>query len=165
MPRSYEELTQQVLTLVAADRTVQWGVADAAREALDELGLTARQVATDWGFSASTVRKLRRVAQCFPDVGQRWPDVPFSIYVMATATPDPATWVQRAAQAQWSTRDLRDAIRAVHAADPDALWQQRAEQTVQRLRRVGQEAPPAVRAYLRTALQSWLQEMPHGAGL
>ena len=161
MPRAYEELTQLALNLVDADRTVQWGIGDYAREALEELGVPVSQIATDWGFAKSTIRKMVTVVKRFPRAVDRNPELSFSHYIIAGATTDPVYWVNWAADTHASTRDLRDAVNQAGARDPTAEKVRQAEAAIQRLRRIWQEADPDLRDHMRGPLRAfWEAERP-----
>ena len=148
MADAYETLTQKVLTLVEADRTVKWGIADYAREALEDLGIPAQQLASDWGFAATTIRKMVRVAKLFPETQDRNPELSFTHYIIASATTNPRQWIETAADHQWSTRDLREAVNVAKAHDPGEEKTRQAEAAIQRLRRIWQEADADLRAYM-----------------
>ncbi|NMP23817.1 hypothetical protein [Sulfobacillus harzensis] len=154
--RTYADLTQLALNLVEAEHATQWTLADLAREAAEEIGVSPRQVASDWGLSASTVRTLVRVVRTFSPE-QRSPVLSFSHYRIAASTANPAEWVARAEDEQWSTRDLRDAIRAAHAADPAEERRRQADQAIQRVRRVWQEADPDLREHMRGPLVAFME--------
>ncbi len=157
MPRAYAELTQLALNLVDADRTVQWGIGDYAREALEDLGVPIEHIASDWGFAKSTIRKMVKVVKKFPRADQRNPELSFSHYVIAAGTSDAAYWVAWAADTQASTRDLREAVNVAKARDPIEEKTRQAEAAIQRVRRIWQEADEALRDHMRGPLQAFLQ--------
>lgn len=161
MPHAYEDLTQMALNLVEAEHATHWTLADLAREAVEEVGVSPRQVASDWGLSASTVRTLVRVARTFPP-NQRSPVLSFSHYRIAASTANPAEWVARAEDQQWSTRDLQDAIRAAHAADPAEERRRQADQAIQRVRQAWDAGDAAQRQWLVQAVRRWLTDVKGG---
>ena len=120
MPVNYAELTQAVLNTVEITERGRWDVAEYARLALDDCGVTARQVASDWGFGAATIRKWAACARMWPDADDRLPTLTLSHYILALGADDPRAAIEAAADAQWSTRQLRDALRAAGAPDPTA---------------------------------------------
>lgn len=161
MAQSYEALTQRVLDLVAANRIVQWGVADYAWEAMRNLGISANQLASDWGFSASTIRKMVKVATIFPETTDRNPELSFSHYVIASAASHPLQWIADAADRHWSTRDLRDAIKESAATDPHEARQTAFERAFQRLRKQWEATEPADRMERATAITAWYFDAVH----
>lgn len=112
MPRAYEEIQTDLLEIRHAGEAVQWTVAALCAEAL--AWTTPRQLAADVGLSASQVRRYVHTLAAFPVPETRCdqPGITFSHHVLAAETPDPAGWLDAAAHAAWSTRQLREAIGA-----------------------------------------------------
>jgi DNA-binding transcriptional regulator YdaS (Cro superfamily) len=153
MGRSHAELTQLALNAVEAREHVEWGLADYAREDHESNGVTARTMASEWGFSESTVNKWMRAATLFAPE-HRYPEVSFSHYVIACATDDPVGWIHRAVDAQWSTRDLREHITHAQALDPALAFQTQVNAAIQRVRKLWEEADDATRRSVRERLEA-----------
>jgi hypothetical protein len=57
-----------------------------------------------------TIASYRHTAVAFP-MGHRTWDLPYSFYRIAGYSDDPAGWLDRAREGQWTARGLKDAIR------------------------------------------------------
>ncbi len=118
MATDYTALTQAVLNTVEITERGRWDLADYACLAVDRYGVPPRQVASDWGFAAATIRRWAACARTWPDPADRLPTLTLSHYMAALAAKDPHGIIIAAADNQWSTRQLADALRADHAPDP-----------------------------------------------
>jgi len=117
--RTYADLTQAALNTVEVTERGRWDLADYARWAVDAYGVPPRQVASDWGFAAATIRRWAACARMWPDPMDRLPTLTFSHYVAAMGAPDPRALILAAADQGWSTRQVAAAAQA--AGDPDPV--------------------------------------------
>lgn len=133
--RPLEEIEQELLEIRHAGEAVQWTVAALCAEACEHV--SARQVASDIGMSAGQVSRLLRTLRAFPDPASRsdMPGMTFSHHRLAATTENPAYWLAQAEAEQWSTRDLEEAIKQAHAADPQAEAARQWAAVVQRVRK------------------------------
>jgi len=140
--------------MLQGERATQWRLAELAAEALAS-GVTPRQIAADWGFSAAYIRQLVRVYRTWPVAADRDVTVPFSLYVKALSAPDPPAWIRRAAAEGWSWRDLAEALEAALAPAPHEVEQRQWEAAWQRLQRRWADTPPEKRAARAAAIHEW----------
>jgi hypothetical protein len=154
MPRSYEEIRQDIIESETMGEAVIWHRASLYREAL-ACGLEPKQVATDVGRGAAYVRDLVRTLRAFPEPEQRVPLLTFTHHKYAAATDNPGAWIAQAEAGAWSTRDMQAALRAANATDPFAERQAQGERALQRLRRWWEDAAPEERQAFFPAIQRW----------
>ena len=153
MPRDLEAWEQTVVENRERRLDDHWTDAALAYEGRATLGLTPDQMAGAFGVSAAQVRRLLRVWAVFADPATRIPTLAWGHYVRAVATDDPLEWVQKAADAQWSLRDLDEAIRAARARDSREVQQTALEGTFRRFQRAWEDADPDQRsAFFRDKL-------------
>ena len=153
MAQSYEEATQVVLELSVAREATRWAVGEVALEQA-EAGMKPAQMATDWGYAASTLRRYMATVRAFPPE-TRNPLLSFSHHLVCAATPDPIGWLTRAEEKAWSIRDLTEAIHTAHAADPQEARQTAFDRALQRLRKVWEATEAADRMERAAAITAW----------
>jgi len=146
MPRSYEEVQQDILEIAHAGEAVQWTLAELFAEALEQV--TAAQLATDVGKSAATIRQYVRVRKTWPNPEDRQvlPPITWSHFVIASETDDPRHWLGEALDHEWSTRDLRDAIHQHDATDPIEAEQTAWDRALQRVRKLVEASESSTKA-------------------
>lgn len=155
MPRSYEEATQTALELHTAQEAVQWSIGQLALEQAEAWGITPQQMASDWGYSASAIRKMMRTVRAFPNPADRVALLSFSHHALAAQTDDPMGWLTQAEANSWSIRDLQEAIAQAKAANPQEARKTAGERALQRLRKWWEQATIAERQALFPAIQQW----------
>ena len=149
MPRAYEIIQQDLLEIEEAGEAVQWTRAALYAEALE--WVSPKQVAADVGHSASYIRRLVSTWRAFPTPESREATLSFTHHRLAARTADPAGWIARAVDEQWSTRDLELALQTQRAGDPDEERQRQWAAALQRVRKLLEQADPSQR-------QTWLAE-------
>ncbi len=80
--------------------------------AMIDRGCSAEWIAEKSNCSASLVRELRKTWSAFPTEEERLPysELYFYHFRLAAGTDDPHYWIGQAAEHNWSTRQLREAI-------------------------------------------------------
>ena len=149
MPRAYEIIQQDLLEIEEAGEAVQWTRAALYAEALE--WVSPKQVAADVGHSASYIRRLVSTWHAFPTPESREATLSFTHHRLAARTLDPAGWITRAVDEQWSTRDLELALRTQRALDPEEERQRQWAAALQRIRKLLEQADSGHR-------QVWLAE-------
>ncbi|MCL8207230.1 MAG: hypothetical protein K6V97_04030 [Actinomycetia bacterium] len=164
MARPLDEWQQLVAEALSHERTMQWTLAALAYEGAipppEGLGLTPKEMAGPLQCSASRVRRLIQVWRAFPDPAQRPPTLYFEHFVVAVATADPQGWVDTAADREWSVAQLRDAIRALKAADPDEVRRTTVERRWRAWCNAYEAADPQTQASMRQQVADWLAAHP-----
>jgi len=138
MPAHLDSLEQWLALLVEGsehEKAGQWFQAEVAYKMVrtfrsrDILSLVASQQ----NRSTNTIRSWVAAYHAFPHEADRVPTLHFTHHCIAALTEDPALWIGRAADEQWTTQQLRAAIR--RAKDPynAAFDRQVMEQQIQRL--------------------------------
>ena len=159
---NYDEVLGQIHQLVEAGEAVNWSRAELVTAALGLEGVTARKLASDMGCSASHVRRLAKTYAEFPSAESRWhgPGSSFTHHRLAAETKEPAEWLQKAMDHEWSVRDMADAIKLSKAADPVEQAYAQAERVIQRLRRTWHGADDALKEHMRGPLRAfWEAEL------
>lgn len=106
---SLEELIQAYITLEEQERDCKWTKGQLL-DAMLNAGAKAKWIAAQVGTSAAQIRELVKVYRAFPEEGMRIPELSWYHHRVAANTDDPATWIEKAAEEQLSTRQLRKAI-------------------------------------------------------
>ena len=152
-PQPLEALISRYLDAASLGERSIWLQADIASEAREVYHVTAAQWGSQTGCSAAWVRQLWRAAKAFGD-SDRIPDMAFTLHAMAAATDDPRGWAQRAHDEQWSTADMRRALKGDPVLTAD---EQRAEgeRILQRLRKWGEGVPASVRQAVAAKAREW----------
>lgn len=110
---SLEELLDRATEMRLANRATQWALGDIAAEARETFGKQALgKLAEVMGVSTRWVQKLAQVSTAFthPERAE-FREVNWSVFALAATTDTPRGWIVRAADNQWSERELRQAIR------------------------------------------------------
>lgn len=118
--RSWEDIVQEICSLEEDVRELQWRKGELLLEAyaLYPGRGFARAMASALGCSARYVEMLMRTAKVFPPE-TRAADMSWEHHRICACTKDPQGWIDRACAEGWSTRQLREAIRASRDTGPD----------------------------------------------
>jgi hypothetical protein len=107
---SLEEIIQAGISASQMVDDSRWTMGACATAAIDGYNLTAGEVASWFGCSSSQVRELAKTFRAFPDESQRIPSLSWRHHRVAANTPEPGFWIARAADEDWSTRQMQEAI-------------------------------------------------------
>ncbi|MBC7340618.1 MAG: hypothetical protein H5U04_12355 [Firmicutes bacterium] len=117
---SLEELLARCIDLLQTQEEARWELGDLlllGRQRFGGRGY-ARTVAGQLGCSTRYIEQLMRTANVFAPE-ERVADLSWSHHQIAAQTKEPDYWLAQAVDNQWSTRQLRDAIRAAQERGPD----------------------------------------------
>ncbi len=108
----------EFLRIMEAEEAVQWVKADFLAQILSAHGPTAvRELAKEHRVTPAYLVRMAKVALAIPP-HDRDAKLSFSHHLIAAQAGDWRTWLRRASEADWSTRELRDAIVAETGASP-----------------------------------------------
>lgn len=117
-----------------------------------ERQLTCAQIAAQGRCSTSQVSQLVKTFRAFPDPGTRVPELTHYHHRLAARTDDPGRWIAAAAEHQWSTRQLREAIQAAESPESKRDLRQGKAEKCLRLAREVLAAGGEPAAFLKRAL-------------
>lgn len=108
-----DDMIQAYISLQVDEDDVKWQKAAICAALLEGFGMKASQVASLLGCSAANVRVMAKVFMAFPDSDDRVIAMSFTHHKIAVqyAPENPQEWVEKAADNEWSTRQLTEAIR------------------------------------------------------
>lgn len=106
-----EELFQALVDLEEVDDDSKFLKGEIMAE-LARREIKVGEIATYARCSAALVREYIKTYEAFPDESTRVPELSHYHHRLAANTPDPQYWIQEAAKHQWSTREMREAIKA-----------------------------------------------------
>ncbi|WP_157109830.1 HNH endonuclease signature motif containing protein [Thermanaeromonas toyohensis] len=106
-----EELFQALVDLEEVDDDSRFLKGEIMAE-LARREIKVGEIATYARCSAALVREYIKTYEAFPDESTRVPELSHYHHRLAANTPDPQYWIQEAAKHQWSTRQMREAIKA-----------------------------------------------------
>lgn len=112
-----DDLIQTYVNLQGNEDDVRWAKGALLVAALDGFGLKPNQAASAFGCSAAQCREMARTFRAFADEGTRIPCLSWYHHRLASKTDDPAGWIARAADNDWSTRQLAEAIKGAESAE------------------------------------------------
>lgn len=112
-----DDLIQAYVNLQGDEDDVRWSKGALLVAALDGFGLKPNQAASAFGCSAAQCREMARTFRAFPDEGTRIPSLSWYHHRLAAKTDDPAGWIARAADNDWSTRQLAEAIKGAESVE------------------------------------------------
>jgi hypothetical protein len=104
-----DDFVQLFMDLYAQEQDDLWGWADATVAYSLRFRGALKQLASSVPRSLKTLESYRHTALTFPP-DQRILDIQFSIHRIAAYTDHPQEWLQRAADNQWSAKQLKEAI-------------------------------------------------------
>jgi len=166
---TFEEIVSRLVELRQAEQECRWEMGDlllAARQVFVGRGF-ARAIAGQLGCSTRHVEQLMRVAQTFSPEARAL-DMPWTLHQIAAQTKEPEFWLQQAVDNQWSTRQLRDAIRAAQERGPDRhdaareadVLIRRVEEYAERWGRDGEAGLRELWLRITDTLERWRKESP-----
>ncbi len=108
--KTFEEVLELYLFCLEKGESSVWERAAVITVMSDCMELKPRQIAAAIGCSSSLVRKMTRTFDAFPKHEDRLPMLSFRHHQIAAYTEDPKEWLNKAADNEWSTRQLQEAI-------------------------------------------------------
>lgn len=152
---SYDELTGRIIDLRQERDQTHFEAGDLCWYAVERMGVSVGTLATDTGYSAQHIKDLARTAQVFHSPEDRRPReyIGWSHYKIAARTDDPHSWIDRAEENAWSTRELQRQITGEPEIDPLAEAQ-RAFSMVEKVVKGGGEGAE----WLTTQLAAYLSQ-------
>lgn len=106
-----DDLLQALVSLEEVDDDAKFLKGEIMAE-LVRREIKAGEIATYARCSAALVREYIKTYEAFPDESTRVPELSHYHHRLAANTPDSQYWIQEAAKHQWSTRQMREAIKA-----------------------------------------------------
>lgn len=143
---SLEELLQVFTEFREQEEEGKWGQAAALVVMRYGMGMKWADIASQTGYSASMVRAMVKTFMAFPEESLRVPTLEFTHHRIAADTEEPLKWIALAADNNWSTRQLREAIVREEAVTEQAkhdLQLGKAEKALRLAREVFAEGGPA----------------------
>ena len=109
---SYDQIISRIIDLSQASDENLWSQAALFYYAREVRGVKASQIASDAGYSAVYVREALKTHATFPEESDRpyKEAITFSHYRICAKTDDPHSWIARAAENNWSVRELIKAL-------------------------------------------------------
>ncbi|WP_165847687.1 HNH endonuclease [Ammonifex thiophilus] len=144
-PPSLEEVLQAVISLEETQDDAKWLQGEILAVLVD-MGFSKRWLAYNLRRSLSYIKNRVRTWRAFPEPHLRCPELTWEHHKVAALTPDPAGWLERAAENGWSTRQLQLAI--AKSRDPagaeteEERRQKEAERLLDRVLRFVEEGGP-----------------------
>ena len=110
---SLEESLGEFAEMLQAGRATQWAEGDMLADAKRTYGRKVlSQFAEVARCSTRWCQRRAKVAETFDgETRSLYPDMNWSVFEVAARTDDPKAWLQKAADNQWSERELRQVIR------------------------------------------------------
>ncbi|MGB9859855.1 MAG: HNH endonuclease signature motif containing protein, partial [Moorellaceae bacterium] len=105
-----DDLLQALVSLEEVDDDARFLKGEIMAE-LVRRDIKVGEIATYARCSAALVREYIKTYEAFPDESTRVPELSHYHHRLAANTPDPQFWIQEAAKHQWSTREMREAIK------------------------------------------------------
>lgn len=130
--KTFEEVLELYLFCLEKGESSMWERAAVITVMHDCMKLKPRQIASALGCSSSLVRKMARVFNAFPNNEDRIPVLSFRHHIIASHSSNPAEWLAKAADNEWSTRQLQEAINTTKETEEikkDKIWN-KAEQSL-----------------------------------
>ncbi len=118
---SYEELMQMAVECRQQGEAAQWTLGALCSLMTEICQVKRGDIASMLGCSARYVGELIRVWRVFPSDSQRVPDLGWEHHRIAASQMDPKAWIEMAADEEWSTREMRAAVKAVHPVEEAAM--------------------------------------------
>ena len=115
-PSSLEELIQIYVNLEEQERECRWAKGRLL-DAMVKIGAKVGWIASQVGVSQAQVRELIKTYLAFPEETDRNPELSWIHHRIAANSEAPKQWIEKAADEQMSTRQMRKAILQEEAAD------------------------------------------------
>lgn len=101
--------------------------------AMAEVGVKSSWIASQIKSSAAQVRELIKTYRAFPVESMRVPVLSWYHHRVAANSNDPARWINKAADEEWSTRELATAIKEEERPETSETEIERAQQKAEKL--------------------------------
>lgn len=108
--KTFEEVLELYLFCLEKGESSMWERAAVITVMHDYMGMKPKSIASAIGCSSSLIRKMTRTFNAFPKTEDRLPILSFRHHQIASYTTDPKEWLNKAADNEWSTRQLQEAI-------------------------------------------------------
>ena len=115
---SVDEILQHIVTLRQDESERRFVLGELCDYAIN-MGVKAKEIASYINCSEGYVRQLQRVYKVFPSEEDRIPyqELTYQHYKLAAYTDRPTYWMDRAADQEWSTREMSKAIKGEAVED------------------------------------------------
>ncbi|MHB8927101.1 MAG: HNH endonuclease [Bacillota bacterium] len=118
---SVDELVQRYLNLVEGEDASKWERGAILVVILDGMKMKPPGVAGLVGCSPAQVRELAKTYRAFPEEADRAKDLSWFHHRLAANTTEPKAWIEKAVASGWSTRQMRESIKAASAKSDEAI--------------------------------------------
>lgn len=118
---SVDELVQRYLSLVEGEDASKWERGAILVVMLDGMKMKPPAVASLVGCSPAQVRELAKTYRAFPEEADRAKDLSWFHHRVAANTTEPKVWIEKAVASGWSTRQMRESIKAASAKCDEAV--------------------------------------------
>ncbi len=115
-----DELVQRYLNLVEGEDASKWERGAILVVMLDGMKIKPPAVASLIGCSPAQVRELAKTFRAFPEEADRAKDLSWFHHRVAANTTEPKAWIEKAVESGWSTRQMRELIKAACAKSDEA---------------------------------------------
>lgn len=159
--RTLEDIIQLYITLEVNADEVKWQKAAICVALLDGFKMSPAEVSSLLGCSPAYVRIMAKIFTAFPEEESRIPTLSFTHHKVAVqyAPENPQEWVGKAADNEWSTRQLEEAIRSNESREAkQEVRRQKAEKAIRFAKEILQEGGE-IAAELRRKLIEIIKEM------
>jgi len=119
MDFSYEELIQELINLKVQEHDTIWKQAAICAVLVERMEVKPGDVGAELNCSGKRIKKLVKTFLAFPGNGSRVPELTFSHHEIAAGMDNPAAWLEKAVQEQWSVRQMKEAIKQEKGQVPD----------------------------------------------
>ncbi|KLU61447.1 HNH endonuclease [Peptococcaceae bacterium CEB3] len=166
---SLEEMISAYVQIDEQEKNARWIKGQLLSAMLDS-GVQQGWLASQVGSSTAQIRELVKVYRAFPQEGMRVPSLSWYHHRVAANSPDPAKYIQEAADQELSTRQMRKAILEDEGKQNIVQEEQSAEQkqaekilkTVDAFLAKGGEAAEYLKAQLAVLIQCTQETQKEG---
>lgn len=147
-----EELLQVFADSLEAGDDLRWLQGAVMLVLLDGFRMRPRDVSSLTGWSPAQVREAARTFAAFPEESARNPSLSWYHHRLASRADDPETWLARASDEGWSTRQMAEAMRAARGRASDEEERLEKSERIVRMAREVLGHPGPAADYLRAEL-------------
>lgn len=115
--KSIDDLLQELIDLRLAESATTWAQAELVFVLRNHHRVKAGDLAATINCTSRYISDLARTYRAFPDPDSRVPELTFTHHSIASTTDDPHKWIAEAADRQYSTRELRKAVKGEAVKD------------------------------------------------
>ncbi len=115
---SYDDLVSQIIDCKVVGNEALFRQGAIVFYLKERMGVSAKQIGGDVGYSGRYVNMIEKTYACFPDESSRALDMSFSHHQIAAHTDSPAYWLEQAVINGWSVREMQRAIKGESPPDP-----------------------------------------------